>query len=254
MDVKSLTNAIEATRVVSYVNAGCIAILFFDFFDCLDKEIRVIWMKKLNFTKIMYLLTRYSTFWEAGVVIYQLSIPGDWFNACAIAFKLNAFLFVFGLGVGEAIMTLRTYAVWGRNPILKYGLPIFYVAVWAAGFTVTALFLSDLEFAPSPLNPYIGCYATRTNPIIFMSWVLLLFYDAVMFVLMAIPAFKAFRSGGRSRLLTVVYRDGVLYYLYLFVISLVNILVTLLAAPDLILIFSLYVSHFNCKYFETSRS
>jgi len=95
------------------------------------------------------------------------------------------------------IMTLRTYAVWGGNRILKFGLPLLYIVVWAAGFAVTAIFLTDMEcpfafssllssnvvhfylvVSPSPLNPYIGCYATYTNPIIFMSWVLLLFYDA----------------------------------------------------------------------------
>lgn len=102
-----------------------------------------------------------------------------------------------------------------------------------------------LEVAPNPRTPYIGCYATRTDPIIFVSWIMLLVYDTrrscvshgasiissnhpiVMFILMAISAFKAcenplqfcklmhwpsmqltVRQGGSSRLVTVVYQDG----------------------------------------------
>lgn len=30
---------------------------------------------------------------------------------------------------------------------------------------------------PTPLNAYVGCYATFASPIIFVSWLLLLFYD-----------------------------------------------------------------------------
>lgn len=63
---------------------------------------------------------------------------------------------------------------------------------------------------PNPRTPYFGCYATWTDPIIFIAWTLLLFYDTgadcelswqpgpvslnvcalVMFVLMVIPALR----------------------------------------------------------------
>ncbi|KIM34952.1 hypothetical protein M413DRAFT_32905 [Hebeloma cylindrosporum] len=58
-------------------------------------------------------------------------------------------------------------------------------------------------------------------------YALLLLFDAVMFILMAIPAWKAYRFQGGTRLVEVVYRDGVVNYLYLFVLSTINILITL---------------------------
>lgn len=101
------------------------------------------------------------------------------------------------LKVSQVIMTIRTWAVWQKNRFLMFALPIFYVVVWAAGFATTALFLQSLEcesidcpffrarlncvmssVKPNPLTQYVGCYATYTSPIIFISWVLLLFYDA----------------------------------------------------------------------------
>lgn len=52
------------------INAQC-----YDFFDYFDREIEIIWMTKWTMTKFMYVLTRYSAFVEAGVVIYRKSNP-----------------------------------------------------------------------------------------------------------------------------------------------------------------------------------
>ncbi|KIM39322.1 hypothetical protein M413DRAFT_447260 [Hebeloma cylindrosporum] len=238
MDADSLAVSIVQTRIVAYVNAGSIAILVFDSFLTFEQELRAIWSTSWNCTKIMYVLTRYSAFVEAGMIIYQITIPGDWYEECSLAFKINAWLFVFGLGAGEVIMTTRTWAVWNRNRFLTYVLPIFYIVIWAGGFAINGVFVQSLKFDPNPRTPYVGCYATQGDPIIFISWILLLFYDTVMLVLMAIPAARSYRTRGRSRLLNVVYRDGVMYYLYLFVVSLANIIVTLIFPPDLILVIS----------------
>jgi len=46
-----------------------------------------------------------------------------------------------------------------------------------------------------------------------------------MLTLILVPAVWAYRSGGNSGLIKAVYRDGVVYYLYLFVLSFVNVVV-----------------------------
>ncbi|KAF9048869.1 hypothetical protein BJ165DRAFT_1526278 [Panaeolus papilionaceus] len=240
LTLQELADSVKYTRIVSYVNAGTIAIIVYDYLQTLDREIRTIWSQKWNYTKFLFILTRYSTLLEAFVVTYQLSVPGEWYSDCSTAFKANAWLFVLGLGVGEMIMTIRTWAIWGKNRVLMWCLPMFYLAVWVSGFAVTGIFLQTLEFGPNPRTPYVGCYATYVDPIIFFDWILLLFYDAVMFVLVLIPAWKVFRGGGTSQLLIVVYRDGLIYYLYLFALSFTNIMVIISAPGDLILLLSLF--------------
>ncbi|KAF9558817.1 hypothetical protein CPC08DRAFT_537850 [Agrocybe pediades] len=223
LNVAGLVLTITSTRIVSVccgvflwasgynqsrTIASCITILIYDSLLTFDKELKTIWTSKWHVTKVMYVLTRYSAIFEAGGLIYQLSIPGEKYRQCSIAFKLNTFLFVFGLGVGEIIMTVRTWAVWGKSRFLMYFLPIFCIIMWTGGFTATGIFLSTLEFRPHPVVPYVGCYTTHASPILFVSWVLLLVYDLVMFILMSIPAFKALRIGGTSRLAVVIYRDA----------------------------------------------
>ena len=95
-------------------------------------------------------------------------------------------------------MTTRTWAVWNRNRFLAYALPIFYFAIWAGALVLNAIFVQSLKCQhsifylpnvspaflilfisvnPNPLTPYVGCYPTQVDPIIFISWILLLFYD-----------------------------------------------------------------------------
>ncbi|KIM39327.1 hypothetical protein M413DRAFT_29491 [Hebeloma cylindrosporum] len=258
MDPKSLATSVVYTRIVSYVNVGSIAILVFDSFLTFEQEVRAIWSTGWSYMNLMYVLTKYSAFLEGGIIIYHISIPGEWYAECSLSFKVNAWLFVFGLGVGEIIMTTRTWTVWNKNRFLTYALPIFYIFIWAGSFILMGNVLQTLEFAPNPRTPYVGCRATYADPMIFIPWVLLLLYDTgafviyrlslptfaeistpVMFIMMAIPAFKAYRSRDTPNFLHVVYRDGVLYYLYIYAISLVNIISALTFPPDLILVISL---------------
>ncbi|KJA25144.1 hypothetical protein HYPSUDRAFT_38111 [Hypholoma sublateritium FD-334 SS-4] len=239
MSVAELTTSIQYTRIVSYAQVASIVILSYDTLLTLDREINTIWRSKFSVMKLMYLITRYSAFVEGGVVIAQLSIPGDWYVGCSLTFKLNACLFVFGMGVGEIIMTNRTWVVWQKNRTMMFALPIFYVTLWSGGFAAIAIFLGSIKFDPNPRTPYVGCYATAASPIIFICWVLIFVYDLVMLILMAIPTFRVYRSGGSSRFMRMVYRDGVVYYIYLFALSLVNIIIALTFPTDLILIFSL---------------
>ena len=124
--------------------------------------------------------------------------------------------------------------VWQKNRFLTYALPIFYIFVWGGAFATVGIFLRSLRcqysifsahflisglslyslyyflVEPNARNPYIGCYATRYNPIILLCWVLLLLYDKgtavnyyqfgvlkicicvlVMLILMIIAAFRA---------------------------------------------------------------
>ena len=86
----------------------------FDLFLTFEHEVRAIWSTAWNYTKVMYVLTRYSAVVEAGIIIYrtllyhctvfvsspnkltckEISIPGDWYERCSLAFKTNACAYI----------------------------------------------------------------------------------------------------------------------------------------------------------------
>ena len=100
-------------------------------------------------------------------------------------------------------MTIRTWVAWNKNRSLKYALPILYISVWTSIFAIVCIFLRTepcqhwvflisffdhqlltsaffvLFFSvdPTPLNPYPRCHLLRSDPMMFVGWVLFLFYD-----------------------------------------------------------------------------
>ncbi|KAF9255812.1 hypothetical protein L218DRAFT_304691 [Marasmius fiardii PR-910] len=65
-------------------------------------------------------------------------------------------------------------------------------------------------------------------------------YDAGMLVMILIPGVAAYRRGERSELAKTVYRDGAIYYVYIFLCSMLNVVVTLVLSPELIYILTAF--------------
>ncbi|KAK1226633.1 hypothetical protein PQX77_010392 [Marasmius sp. AFHP31] len=91
------------------------------------------------------------------------------------------------------------------------------------------MFVKGVQFPdPTPIPGIAGfgeCFYLISNKDIVVCWALLMVYDTVSFALMAVPGFKAFRSGGHSHLVKVIYRDGVVYYGLIFLVSLINVVI-----------------------------
>jgi len=119
------------------------------------------------------------------LAITEQSIPGDMFEACLLAFKINTCqlfiisllvihwilmfdwvsgLLVFGLGAGESefhsqryfplrswrdwilvLLSLRTWAVWRKSRNLGIAFCILWPATWVVAFTVNGIFLQTLR-------------------------------------------------------------------------------------------------------------
>lgn len=133
----------------------------------------------------------HQSYWRLDWVSGKVSVYKTW--------EMMSSLFI-GL-LSKVIMTMRTWAVWNRNRTLTYVLPIFFIFVWGGSMVTVGIFLRtvrcqhsffkkswppitllialffSLAVDPSPLTPYAGCHLTRSDPIIFVSWVLLLLYD-----------------------------------------------------------------------------
>ena len=92
-------------------------------------------------------------------------------------------------------MTIRTWVAWNKNRTLTYALPTFFIFVWVGGFAtvgevynvsnqcsffglwlLTASLMLFFSVDPSPRTQYV-CHSTRSDPIIFLSRVIIPLYD-----------------------------------------------------------------------------
>ncbi|KAJ3503600.1 hypothetical protein NLJ89_g8359 [Agrocybe chaxingu] len=101
--------------------------------------------------------------------------------------------------------------------------------------TMTLLSTFPQQDGVTPQASNVVCYAiASSSTTIIWPWVIYLLWNTVMLVLMAIPAYKTFQLGGNHKLSKVVYQDGLIYYSYLFVLSLINIVVIMTTPPDIV--------------------
>ncbi|KAJ3552436.1 hypothetical protein NP233_g12885 [Leucocoprinus birnbaumii] len=219
--LSGLTTGLTAERQLNSLYLASAAIMVLDWLLMLDLEVRHIWESRWNGTKALYLVARYLPFIDLPVLIYHQFAHSPSLTVCNVTYKYQAWVFV----VGSAVSELRTWAVWNKDGRLTFVLFGTLALTTAAEFYLVAKFLQSSSHEISPLPKLIGCYITSSNPNLAICFAIFMGFDGCILLLMIIRGVAAFKSGGNSRLLRVVYGDGIIYYVYIFGLSLVNVVI-----------------------------
>lgn len=216
----------DVTRLIASFDLASSTIMIWDYVLTFGMEVDLVWNSEWNFIKGLYLFQRYLPFIDIISIALYYQIGGSLTKTgCQNLYYATAVTTVLGLAASEMLLTYRTWAVWNRNQRLSIILPILYALVWGSGFVVLSIFLKSITFGDPPYPGFKSCFLMHSNKDLVFLWALLIIWDTLMMILMLVPAFRAYRSGGNSTLIKVVYRDGVIYYLYLFVLSSTNVVV-----------------------------
>lgn len=220
-----LVTVIEQTKLVNYTMIASSAIAVLDWILTFDLEVSLVWQSRWNVTKVLYFLARYLPFVDCTLGLYhQLSVALP-IHDCQKLFQVQAWLFGVGAGLVELIYTLRTWAVWGEGKRFTFVLLAIFCGMWTAILVVDHFYLKATSHSMSPVPHLIGCLVTVSSSILSANYILLMLYDACLLSLMVVRGISAFRSGSRLHLVRVVYSDGIIYYVYVWALSLVNVLV-----------------------------
>ncbi|KAF9441183.1 hypothetical protein P691DRAFT_715303 [Macrolepiota fuliginosa MF-IS2] len=208
------------------MNLASLTVLSYDWILDFSSEVILVWKPKWSLITVLYMITRYMAFVDVTVLVYQQLALNLTVKQCIIADATFGWMFTAGLSIAELLLSLRTWAVWGQDFKVGVGLLIFYAGVMVPNFVNMAFFLKSVTFIPSiPEIP--GCIVTGSSNRLYINWILLMVFDIGVCMLMIIQGYRSYISGGNSQLAKVVYRDGVLYYVYLVVLSMVNLIVIL---------------------------
>ncbi|THH05143.1 hypothetical protein EW146_g9984 [Bondarzewia mesenterica] len=142
--------------------------------------------------------------------------------------ELNAVMITIGTLISEAILMLRTYAIWNRERWVQIVLISTVVLVFPPAITVTWLEVTSLEYVPMPSPDLPGCRLGKASRIIYAAYVLLMLSETMIVTLTGVRAVQHLRAT-RSPTVVTLYRDGVLFYVYLFIITLLNVIVPAVA-------------------------
>ncbi|KAL5521993.1 hypothetical protein ACEPAF_1849 [Sanghuangporus sanghuang] len=175
---------------------------------------------------------------------------------CDFVYKSTGWLLLTGILIAEIILMLRTWAVFEQRRAIAIGLVIWTILTWVPNMASLGIFLDSLRYGPLPIAvPGSGCHVISGSPIVFVCWALLMIFEAAILTLMIIKAVKNCRTGNdvfdteadkrflhastdrthrNSFVFKAVFRDGSIFYLYLFVLSTANVIVILTSSADLI--------------------
>ncbi|KAJ7496183.1 hypothetical protein B0H11DRAFT_1999975 [Mycena galericulata] len=205
-----------------------------------------IWKSKWSLIKCLYLWSRYGPFIDTAIAMLRGSgaVSADvLFDAaltsCNTLTKFNTIFSIFGIGVTEVILIIRTYALYGSSKKVL----TFCVVVWlvrsfvlfittTSGFTIifthksvggicTWAAITWSESVVDDVNLGLPCPILESSSVLVACYVSLLVGETVIvlltlwkFVHYKVSAAGTFRS---SRLITSFYRDGIIFYVAILV-------------------------------------
>jgi len=229
-----IVNAFENLQTSQYIQVAATAILAYDYPILLNDEIRHIWRGQRNSAAVAFLLTRYCPFVEAALLIAQQFSTNPSQNSCSRLTTAGAWLYLLGIAISHSILVLRTYVICDKNKLLAVFFSALLVLAFAGGAYLTPRFLNSLVFIPSPSAlEFPGCFVAAANGDIF--WISSSFAAAYELVIMLITWYKVVHKGKHrgSLLMRTLTWDGLSFYGYMFITSVVNIILLNLAPAAL---------------------
>jgi len=187
--------------------------------------VEFIWNRKANIATFLFIVTRYLPFIDGIFLFAGQFLPDSSRSTCIILFRLGSWFFLTGFVVSSLILILRTYAIWKSNNFIAFGLSALLITCIAGGGYCLERGLLSMTFIPSPSKlAFPGCFIVKSERILWICYLLILVFHSVILALTLLRVIQQ-RRVELSSLFRTIYRDGLQFYIYIFGISLINIIV-----------------------------
>jgi len=230
-----LLKSILAGFATKDTNWAAVTVLCYDYLLTFDDERSLVWSSKWSIGKILFLLTRYSPF--VDIILAIILETGTFRSAetCRSLYLTAVIVEVLGISFAEAILILRTWALWDHSRPIIISLSAGLTVAIALSGVLLALFLSSITFIVEE-DICILTEASRAAAVAGV-FVTVMLFETMVLILTAIKAWHHLRQP-RSDLATVIYRDGLCFFLFINLFSIANVLVLINSdhiSPDLML-------------------
>jgi len=154
------------------------------------------------------------------LIIFRFSPTID-ANLCRSLYYAQSALYSFGVMVAEVILVSRAHAVWNRHRWIGVALFVGLLGVMVFLIVGQAKSLGLVTFIPSPAPSVTGCHPIKGSAIIVLNYISVMAFE---FSMMILAILKGYQTRGNHSFLPVLHRDGVSYFIYLFALSLINVI------------------------------
>lgn len=196
----------------------------YDYLLNLSREIALIWYSPWKYTKFMYLIVRYVPFAVVAFLLHLQLVPGMTKATCHWIFPAATWTTTVSIITSELVLMIRTWAIWRRDKrvgCVFVALSCLYIGLATAG---NVTFVRSLVLADPPYPGFRGCFVLAAANSLTNDYGTLVAMESLVLVLMIISAIQTYRKGGVNQLSVVIHRDGILFYMYLLVASVANVI------------------------------
>ncbi|KAG2152736.1 hypothetical protein DEU56DRAFT_957736 [Suillus clintonianus] len=209
-------------QTTQYFTVGAMAVAIFDYCLTISQEIQLIWGRRWDATRVTFTLARYVTLAGAAMTTYAAVVDRSKYTSCATFNNVSYASHLISIIAAEGLLIFRTFAFWHQNKKLLAWLLVL-AAICIAGSVGVTKVVNILH--PAPTMNTTGCvFASGKSSAI--QYCFLILYELVLMVLM-IHKILNFYEGARSRIITTLYRDGMIYMTCIIMASIMNIFVAL---------------------------
>ncbi|KAJ6631865.1 hypothetical protein B0H10DRAFT_1062 [Mycena sp. CBHHK59/15] len=213
-DTPNLTQVHEQINIARLLITIPFTILLYDYILTFEREVTRYWGTRLTWGSFFFYLNRYYSLFGTIPIIAEYLLTTTDPERIPLCIKLQSYHQYFALlsQVLVAVMLLmRTYALYDRNKTIL----VFQIIVTLAAF-VFALWTLTTGHSNNTLPDYvkkIGCPIASTHAKslrLAAAWSGMLVFDVMIFSLTVFKALKY--TARRGSLLTVLVRDGSVYF------------------------------------------
>ncbi|KLO20768.1 hypothetical protein SCHPADRAFT_21269 [Schizopora paradoxa] len=220
-EIEELSTLITDTRTNNYAQLASLAIVFYDYILTFDDEINLVWRQSWSIGKALFFLNRYSGIFALAFnsSISTIHCPIICFHW--VRYQVGSSIIAFWLV--DLILALRVWALWARSKWLLLFLCLLFAATLGTSATLAAevfRFITVMH-RPGPFAP--GCFPMGFPKYTYAIAIPEISNSGVLLLLTLYRTVSTVRKGRRNApLYFLVIKDGVLYYLCIMFILLMN--------------------------------
>ncbi|EJD39971.1 hypothetical protein AURDEDRAFT_187189 [Auricularia subglabra TFB-10046 SS5] len=210
-------------------------LFLYDWAITFSDEVEHIWRGRINTVKSLYLYNRIVTPLILAVDLYDKGGLATNLTptVCKASLLFDGWGTVLSFASIHWIVALRVWTLYGRSRAVLY----FFILLFGAYFISTAIIwgFAGAEISktiyPSPLLVRM-CYTVIPSWMWYL-WIPSIGFETIIFVLTVYKAWQHWQTDVNTPILTVLYRDGFLYFFVISCLSLVNLFIWLWAPHSL---------------------
>ncbi|KIJ50327.1 hypothetical protein M422DRAFT_245580 [Sphaerobolus stellatus SS14] len=222
---------LRENQISNYFQAISLVILVYDYIITLSEEVALIWTAPWTTARVLFFLTRYSAWIDTSLLSIvhfakggHLSIP-----ACRALYKASGWFLSIGVFIAELVLVFRTYALWNKSMRVLFGLFGIGFPITAASLYATYKGMAAFMFIQVPgQQDCLSVSSLVSIKIFLLDFSGVIIFETIILILTVVSAFKQ-SNLRKTSLGETLYKDGLMYYVYLTLFTVANLLV--LAVP-----------------------